>query len=193
MIDDTGEIRIRMDSGREVEVNIREHPHLDHGYALTSHSSQGQTADRVLIHVDTQKGKQLVNSRMAYVAVSRGRYDAQIYTNDKSEVAHHLDRDVSHRTAIDARQEHELELGHRIGPSSVCHGTAHDQGVASSSHEHSAEQVRGRLWANSSVVEPTLRAEITRSTIRSLTPLTRGNERSGIRPGPCAYLEPLST
>ena len=36
MIDDTGEIRIRMDSSREVEFNIREHPHLDHGYALTA-------------------------------------------------------------------------------------------------------------------------------------------------------------
>ena len=26
------------------------------GYAATSHSSQGQTADRVLIHVDTELG-----------------------------------------------------------------------------------------------------------------------------------------
>jgi ATP-dependent exoDNAse (exonuclease V) alpha subunit len=47
---------------------------------MTSHSSQGQTADRVLIHVDTELGaKDLLNSRMAYVSVSRGRYDAQIY------------------------------------------------------------------------------------------------------------------
>lgn len=28
--------------------------HLDHGYVVTSHSSQGQMADRVLIHVDTE-------------------------------------------------------------------------------------------------------------------------------------------
>jgi hypothetical protein len=44
----------RMDSGREVRFNISKHPHLDHGYAVTSHSSQGQTADRVLIHTWTQ-------------------------------------------------------------------------------------------------------------------------------------------
>ena len=50
---------------------------------MTSHSSQGQTADRVLIHVDSELGaKDLLNSRMAYVSVSRGRYDAQIYTNN---------------------------------------------------------------------------------------------------------------
>jgi ATP-dependent exoDNAse (exonuclease V) alpha subunit len=31
----SGDLEIRMDSGREVRFNIREHPHLDHGYALT--------------------------------------------------------------------------------------------------------------------------------------------------------------
>jgi hypothetical protein len=38
----------------EVQLDPCLHPHLDHGYAVTSHSSQGQTADRVLIHVDTE-------------------------------------------------------------------------------------------------------------------------------------------
>ncbi len=28
---------------------VFEHPHLNYGYAVTSHSSQGQTADRVLL------------------------------------------------------------------------------------------------------------------------------------------------
>jgi hypothetical protein len=38
-------------------------------------NSQGQTADRVLIHVYTELGaKDLLNNRMAYVAVSRGAY-----------------------------------------------------------------------------------------------------------------------
>ncbi len=99
-VNDAGNVQIRMDSGREVAFNIREHPHLDHGYAVTSHSSQGQTAERVLIHVDTELGEQLVNSRMAYVSVSRGQYDAQIYTNNRSELARDLSRDVSQRTAI---------------------------------------------------------------------------------------------
>jgi hypothetical protein len=31
----------------------REHRHFDHGYAVTSHSSQGLTAERVLVHADT--------------------------------------------------------------------------------------------------------------------------------------------
>ena len=90
-IDDSGNLQLRLDSGRTVAFNIKENPHLDYGYAVTSHSSQGQTADRVLVHVDTeQAGEKLVNRRLAYVAVSRGRYDAQIYTNDKGHLAEQL-------------------------------------------------------------------------------------------------------
>src|SRR5450631_1308115 len=100
-IDGNGRLRLRMDSGRTVELDPPKHPHLDHGYAMTSHSSQGQTADRVLIHVDTELGaKDMLNSRMAYVAVSRGRYDAQIYTNSVATLGQALSRDVSNSPAI---------------------------------------------------------------------------------------------
>jgi ATP-dependent exoDNAse (exonuclease V) alpha subunit len=105
-IDGSGNLQLRLDSGRTVAFNIKENPHLDYGYAVTSHSSQGQTADRVLVHVDTeQAGEKLVNRRLAYVAVSRGRYDAQIYTNDKTSLAEGLGRDVSHRSAIEPSHE----------------------------------------------------------------------------------------
>lgn len=106
-VNSNGDLRIRMDSGQEVRFNVREHPHLDYGYAMTSHSSQGQTADRVLIHVDTDKSELLVNNRFAYVSVSRAQYDAQIYTNDGGKLSTALSRDNSQRTAIEAQQ---LEL-----------------------------------------------------------------------------------
>jgi len=100
-IGEDGRLRLKMDGGRTVELDPRKWPHLDHGYAMTSHSSQGQTADRVLIHVDTELGaKDLLNSRMAYVSVSRGRYDAQIYTNNAATLGQELSRDVSHSPAI---------------------------------------------------------------------------------------------
>jgi conjugative relaxase-like TrwC/TraI family protein len=100
-IHENGRLRLKMDGGRAVELDPRKHPHLDHGYAMTSHSSQGQTADRVLIHVDTELGaKDLLNSRMAYVSVSRGRYDAQVYSNNAQTLGQELSRDVSHSPAI---------------------------------------------------------------------------------------------
>jgi len=104
-VNSRGDIRIRMDSGREVRFNIQEHPHLDHGYAVTSHSSQGQTAQRVLINVDTEKSELLVNNRFAYVSVSRAQHDAQIYTNDASKLSRSLSRESSQRTATEVEQQ----------------------------------------------------------------------------------------
>jgi len=100
-IDAKGNLTLRMDSGREVEFNIRQHPHLDYGYAVTSHSSQGQTADRVLVHVDSEQAHgELINSRMAYVSVSRAKFDVQMYTNDAETLGRQLSRDVSHPAAL---------------------------------------------------------------------------------------------
>jgi len=143
-LDERGDIAIHTDSERLVEFQLKDHPHLDYGYAVTSHSSQGQTADRVLVHADTEESVHLVNSRMAYVAVSRGRYDAQIYTNDRSELPEHLSRDVSHRTAIQTGQQYEPEIGQKVGPSSAGHDTAQDHGVAPQSHGHAAGESQGQ-------------------------------------------------
>jgi ATP-dependent exoDNAse (exonuclease V) alpha subunit len=101
-IDANGRMGIRFDSGRRASFEPGEYRHLDYGYAVTSHSSQGQTADRVLVHVETERaGEQLVNRRLAYVALSRGRYDAQLYTDDKKKLPNMLNRDVSHRSALE--------------------------------------------------------------------------------------------
>jgi ATP-dependent exoDNAse (exonuclease V) alpha subunit len=99
-ISQDGQMRLKMDGGRDVQLDPLQHPHLDHGYGVTSHSSQGQTAERVLIHVDTElAAKDLLNSRMAYVAVSRGAEDAQIYTDDRAKLPKVLGHDVSHESA----------------------------------------------------------------------------------------------
>jgi conjugative relaxase-like TrwC/TraI family protein len=101
-IDGDGNLKLKMDSGREVEFNARQHPHMDYGYAVTSHSSQGQTADRVLIHVDSDQAHgELLNSRMAYVSVSRAQYDVQMYTNDAAALGQELSRDVSKSVALE--------------------------------------------------------------------------------------------
>lgn len=99
-LDGVGRLNLTMDSGRSIEIDPNKHPHLDYGYAMTSHSSQGQTADRVLIHVDTElAAKDLLNNRMAYVSVSRGAFDAQLFTDDREKLPMALSHDVSKETA----------------------------------------------------------------------------------------------
>jgi ATP-dependent exoDNAse (exonuclease V) alpha subunit len=110
-IDGRGNLRVRLDSGRQVQFNVREHAHLDYGYAVTSHSSQDVTADRVLVQVDTSQANQkLLNMRLAYVAVSRGRYDAQIFTNggDSPSAKKHRRLPPSNSTPVPTGSPHRI-------------------------------------------------------------------------------------
>jgi len=97
-----GRITVRLDgkASREIGFDPSVMKHLDHGYAVTSHSSQGLTATRVLINIDTDSARALVNSRLAYVAVSRASEDARIYTNDLGALAQRLSSEVTKTAAI---------------------------------------------------------------------------------------------
>jgi ATP-dependent exoDNAse (exonuclease V) alpha subunit len=102
-IGDDGEISVRMDGKKErlVRFDANQMRHFEHGYALTSHSSQGLTSERVLVNMDTEVHPELINSRFAYVSVSRASQDAQIYTNNITEIRTMLNRDVSKTSALD--------------------------------------------------------------------------------------------
>jgi conjugative relaxase-like TrwC/TraI family protein len=99
--DPDGRLTLRMDNGKEVSFDPRSMRHFDHGYAVTSHSSQGLTSQRVLINMDTEVHPELINGRFAYVSVSRASHDAQIFTNDASTLAERLSADVSKTSALD--------------------------------------------------------------------------------------------
>jgi ATP-dependent exoDNAse (exonuclease V) alpha subunit len=102
-IDPNGTMTVRMDGYKDklVVFDPREMRHFDHGYAVTSHSSQGLTAERVLVNMDTEVHPELISSRFAYVSVSRASHDAQIYTNNATSLAESLSHDVTKASAID--------------------------------------------------------------------------------------------
>ena len=134
------EIRVRTDTGKTVKFSVdskahgpRVHRHLDHGYAVTSYSSQGLTADRVLLYIDSeQTGERLVNQRLAYVALSRGRHDAQIYTDDRDRLSTALSRDVSKSSAHAVRPTEQTSQrdGSPSRQSALKHTTTIDAGMA---------------------------------------------------------------
>jgi conjugative relaxase-like TrwC/TraI family protein len=78
--------------------------HFDHGYAVTSHSSQGLTEGRVIANIDTDSSRSLINSRLAYVAISRASEDARIYTNNAETLGARLAAEVTKSAAVDFRQ-----------------------------------------------------------------------------------------
>ena len=101
-----GHVTARLDGkNHTVTFDAARMRHFDHGYAVTSHSSQGVTAERVLINMDTRVHPELINTRFAYVSVSRASHDAQIYTNDAADLGQRLSYDASKSSAIDFRQQ----------------------------------------------------------------------------------------
>lgn len=100
------EMKVRIDGEgkRSLTFNAQDMRHFDHGYAVTSHSSQSATAERVLINMDTKKHAELINPRFAYVSVSRASHDAQIFTNDAQTLGQRLSHDVTKTSAVEFRQ-----------------------------------------------------------------------------------------
>ena len=110
-----GRVSARLDNNRQIEFNASEHPHFDHGYAVTSHSSQGLTAERVLVHADTSVHPDLLNSRFAYVSISRASGDATLFTDDMAKLGPQLGADVSKSSALEINQASSVAQGIGIG------------------------------------------------------------------------------
>lgn len=99
-----GTVSLTLEDGRKIEFSGTALSHFDHGYAATSHSAQGLTADRVLINADTTVHPELMNARFAYVSVSRARLDAEIYTNNSEGLASRLSADLGKSSALEFSQ-----------------------------------------------------------------------------------------
>jgi conjugative relaxase-like TrwC/TraI family protein len=63
----------------------REFGHLSHGYAITSHASQGVTVDKVFVAIASES-LPATCQRTAYVAVTRGKEQAVVFTDDRKEL-----------------------------------------------------------------------------------------------------------
>ena len=99
-----GRVSARLDNNRQIDFNAGEHKHFDHGYAVTSHSAQGLTAERVLVHADTGVHPDLLNSRFGYVSISRASHQAIVFTDDFAKLSAHLASDVSKTSALEINQ-----------------------------------------------------------------------------------------
>jgi ATP-dependent exoDNAse (exonuclease V) alpha subunit len=104
------QVRVALDSGREVTFKPEKFRHIDHGYAVTSQSSQGLTVDRVLVNADTRESVRLLNDRMAYVAVSRAREEALIYTDSTQNLRETLNRGTNKEMALEATRDNLRDI-----------------------------------------------------------------------------------
>jgi conjugative relaxase-like TrwC/TraI family protein len=110
-----GRISARLDNNCQVEFNALDHRHFDHGYAVTSHSSQGLTAERVLVNADTGVHPDLLNSRFGYVSISRASHEATLFTDDMNKLSPQLNADVSKTSALEISQSPPIAQGIGMG------------------------------------------------------------------------------
>ncbi len=85
----------------------RDFGHLTHGYVVTSHASQGVTVDKVFVGMSSESFP-ATNQRTAYVAVTRGKEQALIFTDDKDGLLKAMSRpdDPLSATEIAEPQKH---------------------------------------------------------------------------------------
>lgn len=94
-------------NGRRVELPADRPLHLEHAYATTVHSAQGLTAERVLIEAQTDS--RTTARDVYYVAISRARHEARIYTDDLSRLPAAVARENRKGAALDlARERRQL-------------------------------------------------------------------------------------
>lgn len=88
--------------------------HVRHGWVRTIHSSQGATCDRVLAHLESYRANS-VDAASAYVAISRARASATLYTDSRISLIEALGlRDGAQHGALDQIMTQQRE-GAAIG------------------------------------------------------------------------------
>lgn len=72
--------------------------HLTHGYVITADTAQSKTVDTVLAAI-SRDSMSATDMPRFYVAMSRARHKAKIFTDDKEELQLAIQRDMSRRSA----------------------------------------------------------------------------------------------
>ncbi len=100
-IDEHRNMYLQKEDGKTFKLEASKPQHLEYGYCSTVHASQGKTCDRVMIDADT---KSLTSARdNYYVAISRARHEAKIYTNDKEKLPESMNRKNEKESALEVR------------------------------------------------------------------------------------------
>jgi len=101
-IDSQGNITIK-NNNKEKTINIRNYNYIDHAYAVTTHKSQGMTIDQVISDVSAQK----TNYNEVYTAVTRGKTEYTIYTDNKDKFYDKMQNEQTKTTTLESTKATE--------------------------------------------------------------------------------------
>ena len=95
---------VRFKDGRVIDLNMKDQRHWDHGYASTIFSAQGQTYRDAIVLAESWR-RNLINQKTFYVALSRAKENAYVYTDDKSKLIRGIEERTGEKTsALEGRR-----------------------------------------------------------------------------------------
>lgn len=92
------EVTAKLESGKKVTFNCQQFRQFDHGYATTAYKAQGKTVNQVVILAESYR-ENLITQKSFYVALSRARFHAKIFTDDKVKLMNGLGERPGHKTS----------------------------------------------------------------------------------------------
>lgn len=90
---------VELANGSKKELDLSRPLAIDHAYCKTVYASQGATCDRVFIEADT--ASLTAHQSTFYVALSRARIEAKIFTNDAEALGPAMSRNMEKKSALD--------------------------------------------------------------------------------------------
>ncbi len=94
-----GGVDVKYRGGHKEFVSFDDFEHVDYAWTQTKFAAQGKTADRVLVAIDEN-----VTKNSLYVALTRAKYDVQMFVDDKAKFLGRAERSGDKETA------HEIVL-----------------------------------------------------------------------------------
>ena len=87
--------------------------HIDYGYVVTSHASQGKTVDRVLVGQSSDSFP-ASSQEQFYVSASRARKSVTVYTDDKKALREAISRSDERLSATELLRNIEGDTLHNL-------------------------------------------------------------------------------
>ena len=97
-IDKNGNMVIKNEN-KEKTINIKEYNYVDHSYAVTTYKSQGMTVNKVISDTASQK----TNYNEVYTAITRGKIDYKIYTDNKEKFYSNMQNEQTKTSTLETK------------------------------------------------------------------------------------------
>lgn len=97
---------IKLSNGSKLSMS---YGHFTSGYVITSHSSQGKTADKVIIS-QSSLSHRASSMEQFYVSVSRGRQAVAVYTDDKKALIESIKQTTQRRSASELVRDNKKQV-----------------------------------------------------------------------------------